>query len=74
MLLSFHTRKLEKLCNDQKALVRNYGAEQAQLIARRITQLEAADCLEIMRSLPQVRAHELKGNRAGQGAARPRAK
>ncbi|NTW59009.1 MAG: killer suppression protein [Nitrospirae bacterium] len=66
MLLSFHTRKLEKECNDQKALIRSYGPEQAKLIARRLAELEAADNLEVMRTLPQVRAHELKGNRAGQ--------
>jgi len=66
MLLSFHTRKLEKECNDLKALTRQYGDIQAKLIARRLAELEAADNLEILRLLPQVRAHELKGSRAGQ--------
>lgn len=49
-----------------KALVRRYGPEQAKLIARRLAELAAAEKLETLRSLPQVRAHELKGNRAGQ--------
>src|SRR3990172_8640864 len=66
MLLSFQGKKLEKECNDLKALIRRFGPEQAKLIARRLAELEAADNLEILRSLPQVRAHELKGNRAGQ--------
>ncbi len=66
MLISFQSRKLEKECNDLKALTRRFGPEQAKLIVRRLVELEAADNLEILRTLPQVRAHELKGNRAGQ--------
>jgi proteic killer suppression protein len=66
MLLSFYTGKFEKECNDLKALTRRWGPEQAKLIARRLAELEAADNLEVLRSLPQVRAHELKGSRAGQ--------
>ncbi len=66
MLLSFQSKKLEKECNDMKALVRRYGPEQAKLIARRLAELGAAEQLETLRSLPQVRAHELKGGRAGQ--------
>lgn len=66
MLLSFKSRKFEKECNDIKRLTREWGAEQAKLIARRLTELAAAENLETMRLLPQARAHELKGNRAGQ--------
>lgn len=66
MLISFHNRKLEKECNDLKALTRRYGPEQAKLIARRLSELAAAEQLETLRSLPQIRAHELKGNRSGQ--------
>ena len=36
------------------------------MIARRLVELEAAENLEILRSLPQMRAHELSGDRAGQ--------
>ncbi len=42
------------------------GAEQAKLIARRLTELAAAENLETLRKLPQIRAHELSGNRTGQ--------
>lgn len=51
---------------DMKALKIEYGPEQAKLIALRLTQIAAADNLEDLRSLPQVRAHELKWNRADQ--------
>ncbi len=49
-----------------KLLTREWGAEQAKLIARRLTELAAAENLETMRLLPQARAHELKGNREEQ--------
>ena len=37
----------------------------AKLLRRRLDEFRAAENLEIMRSLPQVRCHELKGNREG---------
>lgn len=61
----FQDRKLEKLCNDQSLLVRKYGPIRAKILRRRIGEFRAAETLEVMRSLPQVRCHELKGNRAG---------
>ncbi len=66
MLTSFKNKKFEKECNDLKLLRREWGTEQARLIARRLTELAAADNLETMRLLPQARAHELKGNREEQ--------
>ena len=66
MLLSYKNKKLEKEFCDIKLLKRRWGEEQANLIARRLEQLKAADNLEVLRTLPQLRAHELKGNRAGQ--------
>jgi len=66
MLLSFKSKQFEKECNDLKRLTREWGAEQARLIARRLTELGAVENLEILRTLPQARAHELKGNREGQ--------
>jgi len=66
MLISFKSKKFEKECNDLKLLTRVWGAEQARLIARRLTELAAAENLEAMRALPQARAHELKGNREEQ--------
>jgi len=49
-----------------KLLLRGWGKVQAKLIARRLVELQAADNLAVMLTLPQVRAHELTGNRAGQ--------
>jgi proteic killer suppression protein len=66
MIILFKSKKLEKTLSDQKALVRHFGLEQAKNIEQRLLELQAADNLHILRSLPQVRAHELAGNRAGQ--------
>jgi proteic killer suppression protein len=66
VLLSFKNKGLEKEFCDIKLLRRRWGEEQSKLIARRLGELRAADNLEVIRTLPQLRAHELKGNRAGQ--------
>jgi plasmid maintenance system killer protein len=65
VIILFRERKLEKVCNDQSLLVRRYGPIRAKLIRRRLDQFRVAETLEVMRLLPQVRCHELKGNRAG---------
>jgi proteic killer suppression protein len=51
--------------NEAKRLVRQHNAQRAKLIRRRLDDLRAAPCLEVMRHLPG-RCHELKGNRAWQ--------
>jgi proteic killer suppression protein len=61
MILTFKNFKLEKEFSNQKTLIKNRGAEQGKMIMRRLDQLRAADNLEVMITLPQVRAHELKG-------------
>ncbi len=54
------------MCNDSTRLVKRHGPRQAERIRRRLDELRAAPNLEIIRTLPQTRCHELKGNRAGQ--------
>lgn len=66
MIICFRNRKLQKTLCDRKTLVRHSGPEQAKLIERRLAELAAAENLEVLRTLPQVRAHELSGNRSGQ--------
>lgn len=65
MEISFNTAKLAKLCNSQKALRAEHGTRMASVIAQRLLELEAADNLEIMRSLPAARCHELGQNLKG---------
>jgi len=66
MVIIFSDRKLGKVVNDHRRLVRGYGDRQAELIRRRLDELRAADNLEVLRYLPQARCHELSSDRAGQ--------
>lgn len=61
----FKDQKLEKVCNDESLLIRKYGPVCARRIRRRFDQLRSAENLAALRVLPQVRCHELKGNREG---------
>ena len=51
--------------NETKRLVRRHNAQRAKLIRRRLDDLRAAPCLDVMRHLPG-RCHELRGGRSGQ--------
>jgi plasmid maintenance system killer protein len=66
MVIIFLNRKFEKELSSEAALIKRWGPEQAKKIKRRLTELAAAENLEVMKTLPQARAHELSGNRAGQ--------
>lgn len=66
MLIQFRNKKLEKVFSSEKDMVRTYGTEQGRLLIRRVSELRAARCLADLRLLPQLRAHELTGNRKGQ--------
>lgn len=65
MDIHFKDQKLAKVCNDESLLIRKHGPVCARLIRRRLDQLRAAENLAVLRSLPQIRCHELKGNREG---------
>lgn len=66
MEIIFASTKLEKECNQEKLLIRRYGPERAKLISRRLDEIRAADSIQVLGTLPQVRCHELKAARAGQ--------
>lgn len=66
MDISFRSGRLAKDCNDARKAQRRFGPRRAGLIRRRLDELRAADTLEVMRTLPAARCHELKGNRKGQ--------
>ena len=66
MDIVFGNTKLRKDSTDTRRACKKWGARRAKLVRRRLDELSAADNLEVMRTLPQARCHELKGNRAGQ--------
>ena len=47
-------------------MVKRFGPLRAKLLKRRLVELGAATSLEDLQALPQVRCHELKGDRKGQ--------
>ncbi len=65
MDIIFRDQKLAKVCNDESLLKRKYGQMRAKLLRRRLDEFRAAENLEVLRSLPSVRCHELKGDRKG---------
>ena len=65
MEISFAKPRLKKICESMKELRRAHGDGCAKRVATRLADIEAASCLEDLRSLPG-RCHELEGDRAGQ--------
>lgn len=66
MDIRYQNTKLLRDCNDIKQAVRRWGARGGELVLVRLQQLRACRVLLEMRDLPQVRCHELKGERKGQ--------
>ena len=65
MKITFTHKKLDKIANDDRKMVKELGKLRATILRRRLTQLEDAATLEEVRNLPG-NYHELKNNRKGQ--------
>lgn len=65
MDIVFKNKKTDKLFNNQKLLVKEFGLDRAKRIRRRLDNLRAVAVLEDMRSFPG-RCHELLYDRSGQ--------
>lgn len=66
MYIVFASTKLEKALNSTAALRKAYGADCGARIRRRLDDLHAAENLGVVRKIPQMRCHELSGDRDGQ--------
>jgi proteic killer suppression protein len=64
MEIRFSKSKLMKTCNSANKLRAEYGQAMARMIQRRLSELAAADTLEVMRALPG-HCHELQQNLKG---------
>jgi toxin HigB-1 len=62
--VTFDRAREQKLCNSASQLKAEYGPRMAGLIQQRLSDLAAAETLEVMRSLPG-RGHELTANLQG---------
>lgn len=67
MDISYGSKKLQKCAEDQKYGIQKLGVTQSKLYWKRLGDLEAAETLEDVRSLPG-HFHELRENRKGQWA------
>jgi len=65
--LLFANKKLQQLCESQRALQRAHGQSCARKLMGRLQDLEASASLEDMRTLPGD-CHELTGKRTGRTA------
>ena len=65
--ITFRDKKLEKLANNQKAMVRALGTIRAKKFRLRLQQLKFSNNLEDVRFM-SGNCHELKGDRKGQWA------
>jgi plasmid maintenance system killer protein len=63
--LSYKSRKLEKQLTDPREMVKSFG-QMARKVNQRLKDLSDADNLEILRTIPAARCHELTGDRKGQ--------
>ncbi len=67
MEIIFSNKKLRKIANDDRKMLKELGATRAKLFKRRLNQLSAAETLEDVRALPE-NYHELTENRKEQWA------
>ncbi len=64
MNLEYNNKKLKKSLTTDKGLQKTYG-QLSKKIKQRITELESADNLAVINSIPVLRLHEYKGKDAG---------
>ena len=62
----YKTKKLQKICSDQKTMDTKLGIPVAKKLRQRHMELKAADNLKQISHLPPSRCHELTNNRSGQ--------
>ncbi|MEI8325163.1 MAG: killer suppression protein [Betaproteobacteria bacterium] len=69
MKLDFLDSRLQAVCHDKRQAVKAFGVESAKKLKLRLDDLDAAQCMEVMRTLPG-HWEELKRERLGQFSAR----
>lgn len=69
MKINFKTNKLKKQLTIPKEMAKAFG-QVSKMINQRMKELKAADNLEVMRTIPAAKCHELTQNRKGQLAVK----
>ncbi len=66
MEIHFSSRKIQKVCNSEKAMRAAFGRPLAERLQQRLAELQAAETLDDISRLPPARCHELSQDRKGQ--------
>ena len=66
MVISFKTKKLQKLCSKGSEAIKSLGTNRGKKLKQRMMELAAAETLADISRVPPARCHELTGNRNGQ--------
>ena len=67
--IDFLDLRFRTVCHDKRLATKAYGPESAKKLKLRLDDLDAAQCMDVMRTLPG-HWEELKHDRAGQFSAR----
>lgn len=59
MQLFYDNRKTQRLFNNEKAILKNFGVPVGKRVMQRLAELEAAQSLQMVSHLPPPRCHEL---------------
>jgi len=65
MKIYFRTTKLQKICSQEREMVKELGTKRAAKLKQRLMELRAADTLSVISHLPPPRCHELTGKESG---------
>lgn len=65
MKVNFRTKKLQKVCNNEKRCIKKFGPKCAEKIRARLDELLDSPNLDTMRLIPQARFHPLTGDMKG---------
>ena len=68
MIITFKTRKLKRIIDSSRDIIRVYGEVRGKVIINRMSVLRAATCLEEVPVEKPYRRHELSHKRKGQFA------
>ncbi|MCC6795256.1 MAG: type II toxin-antitoxin system RelE/ParE family toxin [Candidatus Hydrogenedentes bacterium] len=65
MKVYFRSKKLQKVCSEQREMAKQFGKDMAGKLQQRLAELGAADSLADISYLPPARCHELSGSLKG---------
>ena len=66
MRIEFASKKMQKVCSSDKLMRKEWGEPVARKLQQRLAELDSFDTLSDAGQLPQIRCHELTGNRKGE--------